>query len=63
MSIRQIILRGLVNGLTTPQITEQLKQLHPDSAAASKSAKHIAYYRCQIKQGVIKNLPEPTPKQ
>ena len=60
MSIRQIILTGLVNGLSTAQIAEQLKAQHPTSAAATKSAKHIAYYRCQIKKGIVKNLPAKT---
>jgi hypothetical protein len=53
-SIRQIIRRGLLNGMTTKQIETELKALHPTSAAAAKASKHIAFYRCEmVKAGEI----------
>lgn len=49
-SIRQIILTGLAEGRNTPSIAAVIKQYHPDSAAATKSSKHIAYYRSLLKK-------------
>jgi hypothetical protein len=50
-SIRQIILTGLKQGKNTPSIAAVIRQYWPDSAAAAKSSKHIAYYRSLVKQG------------
>jgi hypothetical protein len=50
-SIRSIILSGLRDKLSTNEIAEQIKLHHPESAAAAKSSKHIAYYRCLEKKG------------
>ena len=57
VSIRQIVLRGLKEKRSTASIAAVIQELHPDSAAARKSAKHIAWYRGMVKKGAIK-LPE-----
>lgn len=49
-SIRQIILTGLREGRNTPSIAAVIRQYHPDSAAAAKSSKHIAWYRAWLKK-------------
>jgi len=56
-SIRQIVLRGLKEKRSTASMAAVIQELHPDSAAAKKSAKHIAWYRGMVKKGAIK-LPE-----
>jgi hypothetical protein len=50
-SIRSIILSGLRDKKSTNEIAAEVKLHHPDSAAAAKSSKHIAYYRCLEKKG------------
>lgn len=48
-SIRRICREGLLQGRSTASIAAVIKQLHPNSAAAAKSSKHIGYYRAQLK--------------
>lgn len=49
-SIRQIILTGLMAGQSTKEIAALVVAAHPDSAAAKKSVKHIAWYRAWLKK-------------
>lgn len=49
-SIREICLTGIANGVNTPSIASVIKQFHPDTAAAAKSSKHIAWYRAWAKK-------------
>ena len=51
-SIRNIIMTGLSEGRNTPSIAAVIKQFHPESAAAAKSSKHIAFYRSQMKKAL-----------
>ena len=51
-SIREICLTGIAQGRNTPSIAAVIKELHPDTAAAEKSAKHIAWYRAWAKKNV-----------
>lgn len=56
-SIRQTVITALMAGADTKSIAEQLKAKFPESAAAAKSVKHIAWYRATLrKQGL---LPKP----
>jgi hypothetical protein len=48
-SIRSTINRMLDDGKSTAEITEVLKAQFPNSKAAAKSSKHIAFYRSQRK--------------
>ena len=41
-SIRQTIIGGLKQGLSTAEITAQIKEIAPDSAAAAKAGRHIS---------------------
>lgn len=50
VSIREICLTGIANGVNTPSIAAVIKQLHPDSQAAEKASKHIAWYRAYAKK-------------
>lgn len=49
-SIRQIVLGALVAGKSTVEITALIVAAHPDSAAAAKPTKHIAWYRAYLKK-------------
>lgn len=49
-SIRQLVTDGIQAGKSTKDIEAELKAAFPDSQAAQKSAKHIAFYRCQLKR-------------
>jgi len=51
-SIREICLTGIANGVNTPSIAAVIRELHPESAAAEKSSKHIAWYRAWAKKNV-----------
>lgn len=56
-SIRQIIRGGLLAGETTKEIAAKVQAAFPDSAAAKKSAKHIAWYKATMKKAG--ELPKP----
>ena len=49
-SIRQICLRGFMAGKSTKEIAAEIQAAHPDSAAAGKSVKHIAWHRANMKK-------------
>jgi len=49
-SIRQIIRTGLLAGESTKEIAAKVIAAHPTSAAATKSVKHIAWYRATMKK-------------
>lgn len=49
-SIRQIVLTALQQGKTTEEITAMIRAAHPESAAAAKPTKHIAWYRAYLKK-------------
>lgn len=49
-SIRQIIMGGILVGKPTKEIAAEVQAAYPDSAAAKKSAKHIAWYRSDMKK-------------
>jgi len=53
-SIRQTIVACLGEGMETAKIAEVLKEQFPDSAAAAKSGKHIAFYKSQLKKQTAK---------
>jgi hypothetical protein len=40
----------LLDGATTKAITETIQAKFPQSAAAKKSVKHIAWYRAQLRK-------------
>lgn len=53
-SIRQICLRGFINGTPRAEIARQIADAHPNSMAASKSVKHIAWHFGDMKKrGII----------
>lgn len=58
-SIRQIICTMLLAGKSTKEIEAAVKEKHPDSQAAAKSGKHIAWYRGTLKKQGL--LPKETP--
>lgn len=63
-SIRQMVCTALLNGETTEQITEKIKAAHPNSAAAAKSVKHIAWYRADLrKRGLLAKPNAAVPAQ
>lgn len=49
-SIRQLITGMIAQGKSTDEITEAVKADFPDSAAAAKPTKHIAFYRSRMKK-------------
>jgi hypothetical protein len=49
-SIRQTIRQGLLSGMSTKDLTAVVQERFPGSQAAAKPAKHIAHYRCLLKQ-------------
>lgn len=49
-SIRSYIRTNLLAGTPTKVIGEGLARFFPDSAAARKSVKHIAFYRAQMRK-------------
>lgn len=53
-SIRQICLQGIAAGMSTKDIAAIIVAEYPDSAAAHKSAKHIAWYRAWVKKNPVK---------
>ncbi len=57
-SIRQIVLGGLMAGKTTAEIKDLIIAAHPNSAAAAKSTKHIAWYRAWLKKNPAQNAAE-----
>lgn len=66
-SIRQICLRGFIAGKSRAEIAAEIVAVAPDSMAAVKSVKHIAWHFGDMKKrGVIpkdtvlaKNAPTP----
>lgn len=53
-SIRSTIRGMLLEGRPTTEIAQAVKALAPESAAAAKSAAHIAWYRKQLrKEGLL----------
>jgi hypothetical protein len=62
-SIRQLIMGSILAGKPTKEIAEAVKAAFPNSAAAAKSTKHIAWYRSRMKkdgQLPVKQAPEVT---
>ena len=59
-SIRQIIMTAILAGESTKDIAVKVQAAHPDSAAAKKSVKHIAWYRARMKKDGL--LPTPAAK-
>jgi hypothetical protein len=58
-SIRQICLNGFLAGKTRAAIAEEIKAQHPNSQAAAKSARHIAWhYGDMKKQGLLGDAPK-----
>ena len=49
-SIRRTIREGLLAGQSTADITATVKEKFPQSQAAAKPAKHIAFYRSHMKK-------------
>lgn len=49
-SIRQIVLNAIARGASNEEIEQEIVKFHPNSMAAKKSAKHIAWYRAQVKK-------------
>jgi len=49
-SIRQLIITALLAGDDTKTIAATIQAKHPESAAAKKSVKHIAWYRAQLRK-------------
>lgn len=49
-SIRQICLRGFLAGKPRTEIAAEIQAAHPDSAAARKSVKHIAWHYGDMKK-------------
>lgn len=49
-SIRQICLRGFLAKTPRAEIAKEIQALHPTSAAAAKSAKHIAWHYGDMKK-------------
>jgi hypothetical protein len=49
-SIRQIIRTALLRNTPTKDIAAMITKAHPNSAAAAKSVKHIAWYRAQMRK-------------
>lgn len=49
-SIRQTIRRGILDGMSTKDLTVVLQANFPGTQAAAKPAKHIAHYRCLLKK-------------
>ncbi len=56
-SIRQMVCTALLAGKDTKTIAEQIQAAHPNSAAAAKSTKHIAWYRADLRKKGL--LPKP----
>lgn len=56
-SIRQICMTGILAGKSTKEIAAEIQAAHPASAAAAKSAKHIAWYKATMKKAG--QLPAP----
>ena len=52
-TIKHLITTGIRDGKTTEQIADELAERFPNSAAAAKSVKHIAWYRTKMKQNKI----------
>lgn len=62
-SIRQIVLTALTalqQGKTTAEITTLIQAAHPNSAAAAKPTKHIAWYRAYLKKNPATTETETT---
>lgn len=60
-SIRQIIRTALLAGKPTKEIAELVTAAHPNSAAAAKSTKHIAWYRSEMrKAGLLPKVEQTT---
>ncbi len=58
-SIRQIIRTALLQGKETKEIAAMVTAAHPNSAAAAKSTKHIAWYRSEMrKNGLLPKVGE-----
>lgn len=49
-SIRQIMLRGILQGLPKEQIKAEVAQHHAGAAGDVKFAKHLAWYKAWIKK-------------
>lgn len=49
-SIRQLIMGSILAGKPTKEIAEAVKAAFPNSQAAAKSTKHIAWYRSRMKK-------------
>lgn len=49
-SIRKICLEGILAGKSTDELKAEIIALHPNSAAAAKSGKHISWYRSWMKK-------------
>ena len=49
-SIRKICMEGILAGKTTKELAAEITLHHPNSAAAAKSGKHIAWYRSYMKK-------------
>jgi len=59
ISIRQICLQGFLAQRSRKEIAEEIVRHHPTSAAASKSAKHIAWhYGDMKKRGLLASILE-----
>lgn len=52
-TIKHLIVSGIKAGKTTKEIAAELVAAFPNSAAAAKTVKHIAWYRTKVKQGKI----------
>ena len=50
VSIRQICMTGILKKVPTADIAAEILKHHPESAAAKKSGKHIAWYRADMKK-------------
>ena len=60
-SIRQLIITGIMAGKPTKEIAEAVQAAHPESAAAKKSAKHIGWYKADLKKrGLLPAKTEAT---
>ena len=49
-SIRQTVITMLLAGADTKSIAASVQEKFPQSAAAAKSTKHIAWYRADLKK-------------
>lgn len=60
-SIRQIICTALIAGVPSKDIALAVQAAHPESAAAKKSAKHIGWYKADLKKRGLLPTATATP--